>query len=320
LAQNRNDFVYGFGSISQESRSGQDEIKISEEFGQSTAMVLLVPKGEPAKEKLLCEELKLIGHLTQVLSYATTAGVTIPEEYLDPKISGQFYSQNYCRIIIYTDTPEEGDIAFTAVRQIQDTAVRYYGDQVYSCGRSVNLLDMKNVILADSGIVNLIAVGAIALVLLLTFRSVTLPLILLFTIETAIWINLAVPYFYGNSICYIGYLVINTVQLGATVDYAILLTDHYLALRKEKSKKEAMLLTYGETFHSILISAAILSSAGFVVANTSSNPIVSELGMLLGRGTILSMIMVVCVLPQLLLIFDRLIEKTTLNSRFFQEK
>jgi predicted RND superfamily exporter protein len=315
LAQGKNTFMYGFGSISSGSRSGLDEVKISEKFGQSTAIVLLVPKGAYAKEKLLCEELQSMAHIKQVIAYATMVGVTIPEDYLDPFVTGQFYSENYCRIILYTDTPEESDTAFSVVRQVQDKAKAYYGNDVYSCGQSANLLDMKNTIQADAGKVNLIAVGAILLVLLLTFRSISVPLILLLTIEAAIWINLAVPYFYGRTICYIGYLVINTVQLGATVDYAILFTDHYLVLRRQKPKKEAALLTYGETFHSILVSAVILASAGFVVAYTSTNPIVSELGMLLGRGTILSMIMVVCVLPQLLLLFDRVIEKTTLQRK-----
>ncbi len=318
-AQSNNSFIYGFGSISPNSRSGQDLIKINDKFGLSTAIVLLVPKGNTAKEAALCEELQSTKHVLQVISYVTIVGATIPEEYLEDSITDNFYSDHYSRIILYTDTPEESEIAFAVVRQVQEKAESYYGDEVYSCGQSANLLDMKNVIEADTWLVNLIALTAIGLVLLFIFQSLSLPLILLFTIEAAIWINLSIPYFYGNAINYLGFLVINTVQLGATVDYAILLTDHYRVIRKKKPRKEAMILTYGETFHSILISAVILSSAGFVVAYTSTNPIVSELGILLGRGTILSMVMVVLVLPALLLLFDKVIGKTTLRARFFKD-
>jgi predicted RND superfamily exporter protein len=320
LAQSKTEFLYGTGSVSLDSRSGQDEAKISEEFGASTAIVLLVPKGDSAKEQLLSEDLKKIPHVNQVISYATMVGVTIPEDFLDTTITNQFYSKNYTRIILYTDTKEEGETAFTVVETVQNKAKEYYGDMVYSCGQSVTLFDMKNVVSTDTTKVNLIAILAIALVLLLTFRSISLPILLLITIETAIWINLSTPYFLGNSLCYIGYLVINTVQLGATVDYAILLTDNYRRSRIDLSKTEAIKNTLGESFHSILISATILSSAGFCLGLTSSNFIVSELGMLLGRGTLLSMAMVVIVLPHLLLLFDSIIIKTTLRANFYKEK
>jgi predicted RND superfamily exporter protein len=179
---------------------------------------------------------------------------------------------------------------------------------------------MKNVVTRDNSVVNFIAIGAILLVLLCTFRSLTLPILLLLTIEAAIWINLSVPYFTSSSLCYIGYLVINTVQLGATVDYAILLSDHYRENRKTLPKKEALIKTLGETFGSILVSAAILSLSGFTLWFTSSNPIVSELGTLLGRGTILSMLLVVCFLPAALMLFDRAVEKTTFHASFYKEK
>lgn len=316
LAQRSNDFLYGFGNISDTGRSGDDQKKINEEFGQRIAMVLLVPKGEPAKEELLSNELKKHPHVTGVVSYVTSVGTAIPPDFLEDEITDQFYSEHYSRIILYTDMPEEGEEAFTLVKVIQDKAQSYYQDTVYACGQSINLYDIKNITTADTAKVNLIAVLAITLVLVFTFVSASTPLLLLLTIEAAIWINLAVPYFYGNSINYLGFLVINTVQLGATVDYAILLTDNYRNFRKKHSKKEAMTATLGESFHSILISATILSSAGFCVGYTSSNPMVSNLGILLGRGTILSMLLVVCVLPGLLLMFDRIIGKTTYHANF----
>ncbi|MEA4820979.1 MAG: MMPL family transporter, partial [Erysipelotrichales bacterium] len=145
----------------------------------------------------------------------------------------------------------------------------------------------------------------ILMILIFTFRSLKIPIILLLTIESAIWINLSIPYFTGTALCYIGFLVINTVQLGATVDYAILFTDHYVNNRKTLDKKEAIKKSLNETFSSILISATILALAGLTLWVTSSNPIVSELGMLLSRGTFLSMLLVIAFLPALLSMFDR---------------
>ena len=171
----------------------------------------------------------------------------------------------------------------------------------------------------DTKIVNIIAVIGIFIVLLLTFRSLTIPLLLVFSIETAIWINLSYAYFTNQHLNFVGYLVISTVQLGATVDYAILLTNRYLENRKNLSKEKAMKITIDDNLRVILISASILATAGFILSLTSTNPIISELGMLLGRGTILSFVMVACVLPALLLLFDKVIQKTTLKGEFYEE-
>ena len=127
------------------------------------------------------------------------------------------------------------------------------------------------------------AVIGIFLVLLITFRSLSIPVLLVFSIETAIWINLSVPYFTGQALNFVGYLVISTVQLGATVDYAILLTNAYLRNREDLPKKDAIKAAIGSNLAAILISAIILATAGFTLAFTSANPIISELGFLLGR-------------------------------------
>jgi predicted RND superfamily exporter protein len=189
-------------------------------------------------------------------------------------------------------------------------------DTYYLTGQSATLLDMKNVVSADTQRINLIAVIGIFIVLLVTFRSLSMPLFLLFAIETAIWINLSFPYFTGHPLSFIGYLIISTVQLGATVDYAILLTNAYLDNRKTLPKKEAMRVTIGDNLVAILISALILATAGFTLALTSSNPIIGELGTLLGRGTLLSFVMVTCVLPALIVFFDKFIQKSTIKHDF----
>lgn len=320
LAQSRSAFTYGMGDLSPSSRSGSDTLEINETFGKSTPIVLLVPRGEVAKEEALSRELESIPQITQVVSYTNTVGAEIPPEYLGDSITGQFYSENYCRMILYADTETEGDEAFSVVQAVQEMAAGYYGDTVYSCGESVNLYDMKNTVTEDNRLVNLLAIVAIGLVLLVTFRSLSLPLLLLLTIETAIWINLSIPYFMGSSLCYVGYLVINTVQLGATVDYAILFTENYQRKRKQMLSGDALKQALTETFPSILVSASILSSAGFCLYFTSSNTIVSQLGLLLGRGTLLSLLLVVCFLPAILRLFDWVIEKTTIKANYYKER
>jgi predicted RND superfamily exporter protein len=319
LAQSRNNFTYGLGSLGVESRTGQDMIAVNAEFGESNAIVLLAPKGDIAREKVFCDDLKALPHVTSVISYASLVGPEIPPEYLDGDVTDRFYSQHYSRIIVYTDTAEEGAVAFATVEQVQAKARDYFGDGVWSCGQSVIMYDMKNVIQQDNTLVNLIAIAAILLVLLVTFRSALLPVLLTVTIEAAIWLNLSFPYFTGNPLCYIGFLIINTVQLGATVDYAILLTAHYTENRRMMSRKEALKTTMKEVFGSILVSGTILSLSGFALWFTSSNQIVSDLGLLLGRGTILSMLLVVFFLPALLTLFDRLIQKTTIRADFLKE-
>ncbi|WP_066688911.1 efflux RND transporter permease subunit [Christensenella intestinihominis] len=320
LGQGQTGFVYGNGSAAQASESGRAKEDIREEFGQSTIMALLVPRGDVSKELALGQEIEGIGHVTAVVSYANMAGTVYPPEFLGEDVTGQFYSDNYARIIVYTNTPAEGDLAFGVVEEINEIARSYYGDTVYSAGESANLYDMKNVVQEDNRFVTILAVIAIFLVLLVTFKSGTLPFILLLTIEAGIWINLAIPYFTGTSINFIGYLVLNTVQLGATVDYAILLTTTYMRNRKNMPQKEAMHRAMGDSFKSILVSAATLATAGFTLYATSSNPAVSDIGLLLGRGTLLSLFMVVCFLPALLKVFDKAIAKTTYKAGFLIDR
>lgn len=320
LAQGQNSFTYGMSEASLAlERSREDIEQINQEFGQSTQMVLLLPGHDVARESQLSQELMDIPNVDQVISYSTMVGAQIPPEYLSESQRSQFLSENYSRVILYLNTPVEGEEAFSTVQQVQNTAQKYYDDQVYSCGQSVNLYDTKNVVTQDNQLVSLIAMIAIAAVLLLTFRSITLPILLLLTIEMAIWMNLSIPYFEGSAICYIGYLVINTVQLGATVDYAILLTKHYMDNRKTLGKREAMGKTLQETCGSILVSALILAASGFCLGYTSTNSVISQLGMLLGRGAVLSMVLVICLLPNLLIIFDKVVQKTTWRAKFYKE-
>lgn len=159
-------------------------------------------------------------------------------------------------------------------------------------------------ITADMVKVNLLAIGAVFVVLLLTMKSVILPVILVLTIETAIWINLSIPYITGQSIFYIAYLIISSIQLGATVDYAILFTERYKENRQKLDKKESIVETVSNVTVSILTSGVTLTVVGFLLGIISTHGLLSQLGYFLGKGTICSMIAVLFVLPCFLYVTD----------------
>lgn len=319
LAQNNSDFMYGSANLGDGNRTGRDTKMVAKEFGEAREVVILIPNDDPGRESKMVEEIEQLDYIRNVMSYTATVGSQIPSEFLDSSDIEQFYSEDYSRIIAYTMTQGEGDIAFSVVENIRDTVEKYYDSDAYVGGITPTVYDMRDVVTTDNIMVNLIAIISIGLVIMLTFRSLTFPFILVLAIETSIWINLSVPYFADKPISYIGYLIVSTVQLGATVDYAILMASNYKKKRRTMTKNDAIAFAVNDSFNSILISAAILSMAGFSLAMTSTNPMVSEMGMLLCRGTIMSFIMVIFFLPAAFSICDKIIGKTTYKSGFLYE-
>ncbi len=185
-------------------------------------------------------------------------------------------------------------------------------------GVPATIYDMKDTITADSVKVNAISIGAIGLILLINLRSISLPVLLLLTIESSIFINIAIPYFTGAHLQYIGYLIISSVQLGATVDYAILFTNRYLELRAKLPRQEAVTETIRSTAGSILTSGGILATGGMVLRFGSSNLIIGQLGVLVARGAVLSVVLVMVLLPTLLTRLEWLIKYTTRGLVLYQ--
>lgn len=319
LAQSHTSFTYGLGELPETSRAGKDFVTIKEAFGETTPIVLLVPSGDVAKETELVKELEMLDYVTGVIAYVNMVGSVIPPEYLDESITNEFYSEQYSRIVINTNQGTEGDTPFSIVEKVQATAAKYYGDASLSLGESVTLYDIKTTVTKDNTVVNVLTIGTIALVLLVTFRSILFPLILLLTIQSAVWLNLSIPYFTNSSLVFVGYLIVSTVQLAATVDYGILLSEEYQHHRKKMPALQAIMKTLDKKTFSISISAAILSSVGFILWGTSSNPIVSSIGLLLGRGALLAIVMVVLLLPALLVLCDKWIGKTTYQANHYEE-
>ncbi|API91614.1 MULTISPECIES: RND family transporter [unclassified Virgibacillus] len=320
LGQSKTNFIYGIGEQPEASRAYSDEAAIEKVFGKHTPMVLLLPKGDIAKEESLVQKLKDFSEVKSTISYVDAVSPAIPPEYLEASVTEQFFSDNYSRIIVNTSVDTEGEATFAFIDQIKSLTSDYYNEDYHLLGESVTLYDMKQVVEKDNTVVNLLTVIAIAIVLLITFRSLSFPVVLLVTIQSAVWINLSIPYFTNTPLVYVGYLIISTVQLAATVDYAILLTEAYKENRKEMHALPAIKKTIDEKIFSIGVSASILSSVGFILWLTSSNKIVASIGLLLGRGALLAFIMVVLVLPALLIVLDKVIEKTTWKANFYKGK
>lgn len=319
VAQRNNDFIYGNADYDKGSREQRDKETILDKFGDELSLAIMVPRGQMGKEKSMEEELKDIPGVLGLMSYNETVGGLMPSDLLDAEVIESLLSENYSRIILTVRGPKEGDAPFELVENIRETVYSYYPDG-HILGESVVNYDMKTTIEKDNAIVNGLAIVSVGLVLLISFRSLSLPLLLLLTIETSIWINLSMPYFSGTSLTYIGYLVISTIQLGATVDYGILYTQHYIDNRQLMHKKDAIYESFMETIAGLLPPAMILITAGYLLYFISSLSIVSELGLVLGRGALISFLLVIFFLPGLLNSFDLLVEKTTMHVKFFKQE
>lgn len=307
LASNANSYLYGASQIfSEKTRYGSDTAKILAEFGESDTYVLMVPKGDTATETELSKELHTLPEITSIISYVDMAGAEIPHAYLDKETLSLLESEEYTRMVISVNTPVEGESTFPLVANIREIADKYYPDAAHLAGEGVSTYDLKETITADMTLVNLVAIGAVFLILLAMLRSISLPILLVLSIETAVWLNLSVPYFTNSPVYYLAYLIISSVQLGATVDYAILMTDRYRENRQSLDKKQAVVQTVADTFVSIMTSGGVMTVTGFLLGWMSSNQLLGQLGVFIGRGAIFSLAIVILVLPGLLYIFDSL--------------
>ena len=266
LASNNNEYYYGaahmFGT---NTRLGADTAAIEETFGKSDTWVVLVPEGDTATQAELSDALHAIPEVTGILSYVDNAGASIPPEFVPPDTLKLLVSGGYTRMVLTVNADTEGDAAFALVEKVRATVQQYYPDAYDLAGQGVSTYDLMDTITADMVKVNLLAIGAVFLILLLMKRQLLLPVILVLSIETAIWINLAIPYFRGRHVFYIAYLIISTIQLGATVDYAILFSDRYQEFRETLDKKQAIAATVSTVTTSVITTGSALAVVGFLM-------------------------------------------------------
>lgn len=310
LASNANSYHYGSSEIYGEGTTyGRDKEAIEGVFGKSDTYVLLVPQESTVTETKMSDDLHSLPQVKDIISYVDTVGTEIPKEYLDEDTLSLLQSENYSRFVISVDADYEGDATFELVEEIKDIAEKYYPNETHLAGEGVSTYDLMDTITADMIKVNLLAIGAVFFVLILTMKSISVPIVLVLCIETAIWLNLSVPYYADTPVYYIAYLIISSVQLGATVDYAILMTDRYKENRASLSKHSAVVQTLSDVCVSILTSGSVLAVVGLLLGFISTNKLLAQLGIFVGRGAIFSLTIVLFVLPGLLSLLDRLIMK-----------
>lgn len=303
---NHNDYYFGASHIfGPGTQVGDDKEEISEVFGTKDTYAILVPKGHHHQEKELIEELKTVPEIKEIKSYGETLSSVIPSNVMPNSIGELLISDKYSRIVLTVEAEYEGEDTFALVQELREICHDVYGNDYYLAGEGVSTYDLMNTVTSDMLKINLAAVLAVFLILMIMFRKLLLPLLLVASIETAIWINVAIPCVIGHPVFYIAYLIISSVQLGATVDYAILLTNRYRENRLTMEKQEAVIETIRNVTASICTSGSALIIVGFLMGFLSSHGILAQLGIFIGRGAICSLLIVFLVLPGLLYIFDR---------------
>lgn len=221
----------------------------------------------------------------------------------------QLEGENWSRFVIYLNLPEESEETYEFLDSLHGIAGTYYDDCVL-VGESVNARDLRSSFSTDNLLISILSALFVVVVLLFTFRSVGLPILLIIVIQSSIWINFSVPYLTSSNLFFISYLIVSAIQMGANIDYAIVISSRYLDLKKSMPIKEAMIETLNQAFPTIITSGAMLASAGLIIGRMTSDNTISSIGTCLGRGTIISIFLVMGVLPQILLLGDILIEKT----------
>ena len=227
----------------------------------------------------------------------------------------QLQSEDYSRLVVYLNLPEETDETFAFVDKMHDIIGKYYTDDYYVVGNTTSAMDLSSSFGEDNLLISVLSALFVILVLLFTFKSAGLPVLLIIVIQGSIWINFSFPYLQGESLYFLGYLIVNSIQMGANIDYAIVISSHYTDLKKVMRPKEAIVAALNESFPTIFTSGSILASAGILISVLTTNPVIAAIGTCLGRGTIISMLLVLLVLPQILILGDTIIERTSFEMK-----
>lgn len=234
------------------------------------------------------------------------------QEQLDVGLE-QLRGEHWSRLVFIADVPTEGDETYALLDQIRAIAREYYGDQVILVGNSTNAFDLASSFSGDNLKISILTALFVMVILLFTFKSAGLPILLVLTIQGSIWINFSVPVLTGTNLFFLSYLVVSSIQMGATIDYAIVITNRYLELKTVMERKQAAVEALSQSFPTILTSGTIMAVAGFLIGGISTDATIGSVGQTLGRGTVTSIILVMTVLPQLLMLGDALIERTAIT-------
>lgn len=305
------------GALPQSLDSAVANKKLEEKFNMNSTHIVLMKNGMASKEK--SEMLKKIEDVKGVkwaLGIDSFKGVSIPSSMIPKKLESKLKSDNYEIAFVCSDYKVATDEVNSQIADINKIVKKYSKDSMV-IGEAPLTKDLQDVTDIDLVNVNYVSVAAIFLIILITFKSILIPVILVMVIEFAIFLNMSVPFYTHESLPFVASIVIGTIQLGATVDYAILMTSRYHKERvvRRKSKKEAIDIAHKTSIKSIMISGMCLFASTFGVTMSSSIDMIKSICTLLSRGAVISTIVVILVLPAMLTVFDKWICKTTWDMR-----
>ena len=224
----------------------------------------------------------------------------------------QLQGEDYSRMLIYLTLPEEGDETFAFLDEMHEIAGKYYDiNEVLIPGESMSQYDLYKTFQRDNTVVNVVSILAVLVVLLFTFMSAGMPVLLIMVIQGVIWVNFAVPAIQQKNVFFLSAMIVSSIQMGANIDYAIVISGRFMELKDKMSKKDAIIETMNFAFPTIVTSGTMLALAGIFIGRMSSDGAVCGIGQCLGRGTILSIFTVMFVLPQILLLGEKIIDRTS---------
>ena len=290
--------------------------KLSESFDIASTHMLLIDSELPPKAvRNMISEMEQVDGVKYVLGLESVIGSRVPEEILPESLTDILKSDKWELLLINSKYDVASDKVGQQIESL-NTILKKYDDSGMLIGEAPCMKDMIDTTSHDFQVVNAISIIAIFIIIALVEKSISLPLILISVIEIAIFINLGLPHYLGQSLPFIAPICISTIQLGATVDYAILLTTRYKSEQVlGNEKKEAVRIALTTSIPSIIVSGMGLFAATFGVAVYSDIDIISSMCMLMARGAIISMLCVILLLPALLLLLDKVIYATTLGMK-----
>lgn len=227
----------------------------------------------------------------------------------------QMRSDKYSRMVIYLNLPEESRETSEFLTTIREIAGKYYEGDYYVVGNSTSSRDLASSFVKDNLIISILSSFFVIIILLFTFQSAGLPLLLIAVIQGSVWINFSIPTLFDIPMYFLGYLIVQAIQMGANIDYAIVISSHYQELKRVMPHKEAIVKAMNAAFPTVFTSGTILASAGILIGNMSAQPVVSIMGTCIGRGTIISIILVLLVLPAFLVLGDSIINRTSFHIK-----
>ena len=227
----------------------------------------------------------------------------------------QLKSDRYSRMVVYLNLPEESDETFAFLTEMRNIVGKYYDGDYYVVGNSTSSRDLSSSFVKDNLVISILSSLFVILVLLFTFQSAGLPILLIACILGSVWINFSIPPLATQPLYFLGYLIVQSIQMGANIDYAIVISSHYQELKATMTHKEAIVEALNASFPTIFTSGTILSAAALLIGNISTNPVISILGTCLGRGTIISIVIVLGVLPAILVLSDSIINRTSFKMK-----